>query len=59
MMVFDNLPLSGYQGWEGFKNRDKSEDLPDKAIFSAFGKKSAGSTNDSILVFLHILGYGK
>ena len=25
------------------KNRDKSEDLPDKSIFKAFGKKGSGS----------------
>jgi hypothetical protein len=30
-------------------NRDKSEDLPDKLIFKAFGKKSAGSFIDSPL----------
>ena len=34
------------------ENRDKSEDLPDKTIFKAFGKKSAGSSNDSLLNLL-------
>jgi hypothetical protein len=37
-MVFENLPLFRYppDGWEGFKNRDKSEDLPDKTCVQSF-----------------------
>jgi len=47
MMVFENLPLFRFQEWEGFRNRDKSEDLPYNAIyFLAFGKKSYGSSID-------------
>ena len=34
------------------ENRDKSEDLPDITIFKAFGKKSIGSSNDSLLNLL-------
>jgi hypothetical protein len=48
------LPLSRWYNRDGkaSENRDKSEDLPDKTIFTAFGKKSAGSSIDSLLNLL-------
>jgi hypothetical protein len=40
------------------KNRDKSENLPDKPIFKAFGKKSSESLTDSFLTLLKTINNG-
>lgn len=45
MMVYE-IPATvvPVRPWEGFINRDKSEDLPQtRLMLKAFGKKSAGS----------------
>jgi len=45
----------GDPGWEGFKNRDKSEDLPDTYQFQGFREVRLRVITDSIPLFLKIL----
>jgi len=41
------LPLFRLAGWEGFINRDKSEDLPYKTNIQSFREEKRGSSIDS------------